>query len=97
MVTIIRRPGENGQTSYRAQLRCKGTPPLSATFTKLADAKKWGQTTAAAILEDRHPLLYRLPHHGTPIARRAVCRFSRISGCQLVYDALHRQSTLWSP
>src|SRR5262245_40561454 len=35
MATIIRRPGKNGQTSYRVQVRRKGAPPLSATFTKL--------------------------------------------------------------
>jgi integrase len=54
MATIVRRPGKNGQTSYRAQVRRKGAPPLSATFTKLSDAKKWVQITEAAILEGRH-------------------------------------------
>jgi len=54
MATIVRRPSKNGQTSYRAQVRRKGAPPLSATFTKLSDAKKWVQITEAAILEGRH-------------------------------------------
>jgi len=54
MATIVRRPGKNGQISYRAQVRRKGAPPLSATFTKLTDAKKWIQITEAAILEGRH-------------------------------------------
>ena len=54
MATIIRRPGKNGQTSYRAQVRRKGAPPLSATFTKLSDARKWVQVTEAAIVEGRH-------------------------------------------
>lgn len=54
MATIIRRPGRNGQLSYRAQVRRKGAPPLSATFTKLSDARKWIQVTEAAILEGRH-------------------------------------------
>jgi integrase len=54
MATIVRRPGKNGQTSYRAQVRRKGAQPLSATFTKLSDAKQWGQITEAAILEGRH-------------------------------------------
>ena len=54
MATIIRRPGKNGQTSYRAQVRRKGAPPLSATFTKLSDARKWVQVTEAAIFEGRH-------------------------------------------
>jgi len=54
MATIVRRPGKNGQLSYRAQVRRKGAPPLSATFTKLSDARKWVQITEAAILEGRH-------------------------------------------
>ena len=54
MATIIRRPGKNGQTSYRAQVRRKGAPTLSATFTKLSDAHKWIQVTEAAIVEGRH-------------------------------------------
>src|SRR5215471_14537259 len=54
MATIVRRLGKNGQLSYRAQVRRKGTPPLSATFTKLSDARKWIQITEAAILEGRH-------------------------------------------
>jgi hypothetical protein len=54
MATIVRRIGKNGQTSYRAQVRRKGSPPLSATFTKLSDARKWEQVTEAAILEGRH-------------------------------------------
>jgi|RhiMetdeSRZDD1v2_1073273.scaffolds.fasta_scaffold495855_1 integrase len=54
MATIIQRPGKNGQTSYRAQVRRKGAPPLSATFTKLSDARKWVQVTEAAIVEGRH-------------------------------------------
>src|SRR5262249_56142727 len=54
MATIVRRIGKNGQTSYRAQVRCKGVPPLSATFTKRSDAHKWVQTTEAAIIEGRH-------------------------------------------
>jgi integrase len=54
MATIVQRTSKNGQTSYRAQVRRKGTPPLSATFTKLSDARKWVQTTEAAIIEGRH-------------------------------------------
>jgi integrase len=54
MATIVRRPGPNGQQVYRAQVRRKGHPSLSATFTKLSDARKWVQVTEAAILEGRH-------------------------------------------
>jgi integrase len=54
MATIVRRPGKNGQPSHRAQVRRKGAAPLSATFTKLSDARKWVQITEAAIIEGRH-------------------------------------------
>lgn len=54
MATIVRRTTKQGQISYRAQVRRKGAPPLSATFTRLADAKKWVQITEAAIVEGRH-------------------------------------------
>jgi hypothetical protein len=54
MATIVQRTNQHGQTSYRAQVRRKGVPPLSATFPKLADARKWVQITEAAILEGRH-------------------------------------------
>ena len=54
MATIVRRPGKNGQHVYRVQIRRKGAPLLSATFTKLSDARKWVQITEAAIFEGRH-------------------------------------------
>src|SRR2546429_9181891 len=54
MATIVRRTGKNGQVNYRAQVRRRGAPPLSAIFTKLADARKWVQVTEAAFFEGRH-------------------------------------------
>jgi integrase len=54
MATIVRRPGKHGQQVYRAQVRRRGAPPLSATFAKLSDARKWVQVAEAAILEGRH-------------------------------------------
>ena len=40
MATIVQRTNQHGQTSYRAQVRRKGAPPLSDTFPKLSDARK---------------------------------------------------------
>jgi integrase len=54
MATITRRTGKNGQLSYRAQVRRKGASPLSATFSKLTEAKKWAQITESAIFEGKH-------------------------------------------
>jgi integrase len=63
MATIVRRLGSNGQTSCRAQVRRKGAPLLSATFSKLSDAKKWAQVTEAAIFEGRHFKVVEAKHH----------------------------------
>ena len=49
MATIERCNG-----TYRVKVRRKGAPPLTATFTHLAEAKKWAQTTESAVLEGRH-------------------------------------------
>jgi hypothetical protein len=53
MATIERRMSQ-GQTVYYAKVRRKGFAPQSAPFHKLSDAKKWVQTTEAAILEGRY-------------------------------------------
>jgi hypothetical protein len=53
MATIERRTS-HGQTVYYAKVRRKGFEPQPATFHKLSDAKKWVQTTEAAILEGRY-------------------------------------------
>jgi len=49
MATIERRNG-----TYRVKVRRKGARPLTATFTHLAEAKKWAQVTEGAVLEGRH-------------------------------------------
>jgi len=54
MASIVRRIGKDRQVNYRVQVRRKGTSPLSATFTKLSDARKWAQMTEGAVLEGRH-------------------------------------------
>ena len=87
MATIVKRPGKNGQQVYRAQVRRKGTPSLSATFTKLSDAKKWVQTIEAAILEGRHGQAIAISHLGPANqgnlhdgTRRLGCRHVRLVG-----------------
>jgi hypothetical protein len=54
MATIVRRIEKDSQPSYRTQVRRKGAPPLSATFTRLSEARKWVQVAEAAIVEGRH-------------------------------------------
>jgi len=42
------------QTSYRVQVRRRGTPPQSASFQTLAEARKWAKIREGAVLEGRH-------------------------------------------
>ena len=80
MATIIRRTGKNGQPSFRAQVRLKGKSPLSATFLKVSDARKWVQVTEAAILEGRHlPTPAAKRHTLTDLIDRYLCCFVRTS------------------
>lgn len=51
MAVIEQRGAER---SYRVKVRLKGHPPQSATFKRLSDAKRWAQTTEAAIREGRY-------------------------------------------
>jgi len=54
MATITKRTDSTGATSYRVEIRLKGAPRQSETFTRLTDARKWAQATEAAIREGRH-------------------------------------------
>ena len=54
MATIEKRTDRDGKTSYRAKVRLKGYPMQSATFGRLTDARRWVQSTEAAIREGRH-------------------------------------------
>jgi len=53
MATIEKRDTGEGIT-YRAKVRIKGHPAQSATFKRLTDAKRWMQSTEAAIRERRY-------------------------------------------
>jgi integrase len=53
MATIEQRATKDGSTMYRVKVRRKGAPPLTATFPRLTDARKWAQVTEGAVLEGR--------------------------------------------
>ena len=53
MATIEQRTGKDGQLVYRVKVRRKGAPPLTATFPRLTEAKKWAQITEGTVLEGR--------------------------------------------
>lgn len=53
MATIQKRLGESG-LRYRVQIRLRGHPPVSASFERRTDAKKWAQDTESAIRDGRY-------------------------------------------
>src|SRR5262245_121591 len=54
VATIDQRQGPDGKPVYRVRVRRKGTPPQTATFTKLSEAKRWAQMTEGRVVEGRH-------------------------------------------
>lgn len=54
MATIQERRTESGDLRYRVLVRLKGAPTQTATFARLADARRWAQKTETAIREDRY-------------------------------------------
>lgn len=54
MASIQKRTLQNGEISYRVQVRLKGYEVQQATFSRLTDAKIWAQSTEAALRERRH-------------------------------------------
>lgn len=54
MATIEVRPSSEGKTVYRVKIRLNGAPPRSETFKRLTDARRWAQSTEAAIWDGRH-------------------------------------------
>jgi hypothetical protein len=47
MAIIEQRTSQDRKSVYRVKVRRKGAPPLTATFPRLTDAKKWAQVTVS--------------------------------------------------
>jgi len=54
MSSVEVRPTPLGKPVYRVKVRLRGYPAQSATFERLTDAKRWAQSTEAAIREGRY-------------------------------------------
>jgi len=54
MATIEKRRTSEGDIGYRVKIRLRGTPPESATFERLTDAKEWAKKTESDIKAGRH-------------------------------------------
>ena len=48
---------KTGKTCWRARVRCAGTPDLSATFSRLTDAKRWAAQTEASVQSGKYLLV----------------------------------------
>jgi hypothetical protein len=55
VANILKRVGQNGRVSYKAQIRLKGIS-RTETFATLADAKKWASIEEGLIQSSRSPL-----------------------------------------
>ena len=54
MANVEERKTPDGKTTYRVKVRLKGFPAQTAIFHRPTEAKKWAQSTEAAIREGRH-------------------------------------------
>jgi len=54
MPTIESRIAPDGAVTYRAKVRIKGAPQVSASFARKTDAAKWAHATEVAIRENRY-------------------------------------------
>jgi integrase len=54
IASFEKRTNDTGDISYRVEVRLKGHPTQTATFSRLTDAKKWAAATESAIREGRH-------------------------------------------
>src|SRR5262245_2475404 len=53
-MAAIQKRETDGGTRYRVQIRLRGHPPVSASFERRTDAKKWAQDTESAIRDGRY-------------------------------------------
>jgi integrase len=54
MANIQERKSKDGKVTYRVQVRLKGYPSQTASFSRKTDAKRWAQQIESAIREGRH-------------------------------------------
>jgi integrase len=54
MAVIQERKGKDGKTNFRALIRLKGHPTVSATFARKTDARRWAATAEEEIKDGRY-------------------------------------------
>ncbi len=63
MAYIEERTDSKGNKRYRAQIRIKNHPPVSATFDRKTDAKRWVQETEPEIRNGKYFKIYEATKH----------------------------------
>lgn len=81
MATIRKRIRSDGSIIFQVQVRRKGCPLESSSFTRLTDARKWAMSIESAIDEGRHFPRHEAARH---TLTEAISRYRR--------DVLHRKS-----
>jgi integrase len=74
MASIETRRARDGTLTHRAKVRLKGHEPASATFARLTDARRWAQSTEAAIREGRY---FKVPEARRHTVADLVDRYTR--------------------
>ncbi len=54
MAYIEERTDSKGNKRYRAQIRIKGQDPITATFDRKTDAKRWAQETEPEVRNGKY-------------------------------------------
>ncbi len=63
MAEIKKRKKKNGEYSYTACIRIKGYPPLTATFSRLTDAREWVSENESPLKRGKHLKNYTAQKH----------------------------------
>lgn len=74
MANIQERVTQNGKKAYRVQVRLKGFPAETATFSRLTDARRWGESTEAAMREGRYFKTSEAKRHTLKEAIEKYCK-----------------------
>lgn len=74
MASIRQKLRADGSFSFHVQVRVKGTPPVTETFDRKTDAKRWAEKTEAAIRQRRYFSVFEAQRH---TAAQMIDRFTK--------------------
>ena len=63
MASIREKRRADGSSTFHVQVRVKGTPPVTQTFPRKSDAKRWAAETEAAIRQRRYFSVFEAQRH----------------------------------